>query len=325
MTAIDPADVSPEQVADCYRRMVLIRVFEETLADLFAKNLLGGTSHFCIGQEACAVGVVSAARDDDYIVSNHRGHGHLLARGLAPVRVIAELLGRRIGYCGGRGGSQHMCALDKYFLGTNGITGGGLPIGTGAAYALKYRGSDQIVIVFFGDGASNQGTFHESLNMASLWRLPVLFVCENNGYGMSVPVDRSTAAPSIARRAPAYSMSGQTCDGMDLLEIHARASEMIAAVRAGEGPALLELMTYRYCGHSKNDARVYRTREEEADWEAKDCIRHTATYMKRALGFTDEHIAALEAEARQAMETATEEALNAPAGDRRHALGGVYA
>ena len=185
--------LSNEKLLEFYHLMVKIRAFEETLSSLFSKGLLGGTSHFCIGQEASAVGVVQGVRDTDWIVSNHRGHGHLLARYLDVDKVMAELLGKLTGYCGGRGGSQHMCAMDKCFLGTNGITGGGIPLATGAALALKVQKKDDIVVAFFGDGASNQGTFHESLNIAALWNLPILFVCENNKYAMSTPVNRTVA------------------------------------------------------------------------------------------------------------------------------------
>jgi len=307
-----------------YRRMLEIRFFEQKLGDLFSRGVLGGTSHFCIGQEACAVGVIFAARDTDYIVSNHRGHGHLLARGLDPVRVFAELMGRRTGYCGGRGGSQHMCAMDHAFLGTNGITGGGLPIATGAALALQMQGSDRIVLAFFGDGASNQGTFHESLNMASLWKAPVLFVCENNQYGMSIPVTRSTSVHPISKRAAAYSMRGVTCDGMDFAEIHATASECIEYVRSGEGPVLLELLTYRFCGHSKNDALVYRTREEEARWRKRDPLVLAERRLRDA-GVPQEELDAVKAEAQEKIENAAAEALAAEYGDRDDALRGVYA
>ena len=194
--------LSNEKLLEFYHLMVKIRAFEETLSSLFSKGLLGGTSHFCIGQEASAVGVVQGVRDTDWIVSNHRGHGHLLARYLDVDKVMAELLGKLTGYCGGRGGSQHMCAMDKCFLGTNGITGGGIPLATGAALALKVQKKDDIVVAFFGDGASNQGTFHESLNIAALWNLPVLFVCENNKYAMSTPVNRTVAGGGLqdARR-----------------------------------------------------------------------------------------------------------------------------
>lgn len=319
----DRACPTPE-LTECFRKMLLIRYFEEALSDLFSRNMVGGTSHFCIGQEACAVGVVSAAQPDDVIVSNHRGHGHLLARGLDPMRVMAELLGRETGYCGGRGGSQHMCAMDMAFLGTNGITGGGIPIATGAAFALKYQERPQIVLAFFGDGASNQGTFHESLNMASLWKLPVLYICENNLYGMSISVANSVASGTVAARAPAYDMPASNCDGMDVLAVREHTARMIEHVRSGAGPALLELHTYRYCGHSKNDARLYRTREEEAEWHGRDCLDHTATYL-RERGLSQADIDALKQSVHAHVDQIVDVASQQPYGDETHALGGVYA
>ncbi|OGV72825.1 MAG: hypothetical protein A3K19_28530 [Lentisphaerae bacterium RIFOXYB12_FULL_65_16] len=317
-------DTAVEDVLASYHQMLLIRFFEEALSDLFTKNLVGGTAHFCIGQEACAVGVISAARPTDWIVSNHRGHGHLLARGVEPYRVMAELLGRRDGCCRGRGGSQHMSAMAQCFLGTNGITGGGLPIGTGAALALKYQNSDGIVLVFFGDGASNQGTFHESLNMASLWGLPVLYVCENNRYSMSLEVGKACARTPVSERASAYSMRGETCDGMDVLEVRRHASELIDHVRSGKGPALLELLTYRFCGHSKNDARVYRTREEEAQWAERDCLKLAREWLSTH-GVTGPELDGAVAGAKEVVAALVVRAMACPHGDREDATGGVYA
>lgn len=324
MTAATMPNLERNVLLECYERMVLIRAFEEALADLFSKNLLGGTSHFCIGQEACAVGVLSAVDATDYVVSNHRGHGHLLARGLDPERVMAELMGRKNGYCGGRGGSQHLCAMDHHFLGTNGITGGGIPIGTGAAYALKYRRESGAVVVFFGDGATNQGTFHESLNMASLWQLPVLYVCENNGYGMSNPVANAMSGGGVTARARAYGMETLSVDGMNFFEVYAAARDLRQQIRDGGGPVLLELLTYRYCGHSKNDPRVYRSRNEEADWKERDCLVFLGAAL-RERGSTEEELAGIRTRVNEQMAGVIAASLEAPRGDRAHALGGVYA
>ncbi len=324
MASETPRPASAEILLSCFQRMLVIRYFEEALSELFTKNLLGGTSHFCIGQEACAVGVVSALRETDWLVSNHRGHGHLLARGLDPARVMGELLGKLTGYCGGRGGSQHMCSMADHFLGTNGITGGGIPLGTGAALAIRYRQLADIVVVFFGDGASNQGMFHESLNMAALWRLPVLYVCENNGYGMSNPVRSSTAGVGIAERAAAYGLRGERRDGMDVVQIRDAAGELADYVRQGNGPAVLELTTYRHCGHSKNDPRVYRTPAEENDWQACDCLLQAAAHLT-ALGLSAAAIDAQRQEARQLIDAAVRAAMAAPCGTPEHARGGVYA
>ncbi len=313
-----------EQLLEMYQRMVLIRTFEETLGELFAKGALGGTSHLCIGEEASAVGVISAARDTDWLISNHRGHGHLLARGLEPRRVMGELMGKLTGYCRGRGGSQHLSAMDRHFLGTNGITGGGIPIAAGAAFALKYQHKDEIAICFFGDGASNQGTFHETLNMASLWKLPILFLCENNLYGMSTPIAHSCASGSIAPRAAAYNMRGSVCDGLDLETVYFAAQAAIERVRAGNGPELLEVMTYRQCGHSKNDPRVYRTREEEAEMAKRDSIACTAALLVQR-GLTPETVEAATNAAKATIAAAAEEAMNAPTGGLQDATSDLFA
>lgn len=319
-----PRQIDNEKLLQMYRKMVLIRSFEEKLSSLFSKGALGGTSHFCIGQEASAVGTVCAARNTDWLISNHRGHGHLLARGLDPKRVMGELMGKLTGYCRGRGGSQHLSAMDLHFLGTNGITGGGIPIGTGAAFALKYQKKDDIAIVFFGDGASNQGTFHESLNIASLWKLPVLFVCENNLYGMSNPSSRSCASLTIAPRAAAYNMHGQSIDGLDLETVFFSAADAIERVRSGNGPELLEIMTYRQCGHSKNDPRVYRTREEEQQMALRDSIPQTAALLaQRGCPQTDIDNAAQAA--KNEIDQAADDAMNAPAGGMADAVSGVFA
>ena len=311
---------------ETYRQMVKIRAFEEKLSELFSKGLLGGTSHFCMGQEASAVGIASAARPTDWFVSNHRCHGHLLAKGLETERLMAELLGKITGYCGGKGGSQHMCCMEKHFLGTNGIVGGGIPIATGAAFALKYKHSSDIAVVFFGDGAANQGTFHESLNIAALWKLPVLFVCENNLYGMSTQVERTVAGDThrIAPRAAAYGIPAQTIDGWDVELVCSTAHEAMERVRAGNGPELLELMTYRLCGHSKSEPRVYRTREEEAEMQKTDSL---VILPKRLLelGFTQEQIDEAAKSAHDEVEAAAQKALAAPAGGPQFAHSGVFA
>lgn len=262
-----------EQVIDNYRKIFLIRRVEERIAELFAAGRIAGTCHLCIGQEAVAVGVCNALRPGDQVVSCHRGHGHLLAMGGEPARVLGELMGREIGYCRGRGGSQHMSAPEIGFLGTNGITGGGIPLATGAALSAKMLGAKRVVVSFFGDGATSQGAFHEALNMASLWRLPVLYVCENNGYAMSTPIARTVAGGDLVRRAAAYALRAERVDGMDVDAVETKAADLLEYVRGGNGPAFLEAVTYRFCGHSKSDRLVYRTREEEAQWRERDPVR----------------------------------------------------
>ncbi len=247
-----------------YRTMLLIRLFEETVEALFSRGLIKGTTHPAIGQEAVAVGACSALRRGDCITSTHRGHGHLLARGGDPCRIMAELFGKRTGYSRGRGGSQLMADYRLGFLGANGITGGSLPFATGVALDAQLRKSDRVTLCFCGDGASNQGTFHESLNLAGVWRLPVVFLCENNGYAMSTPVQAGVPVRDIAVRAAGYGFPGVIVDGNDLFAVRDAMAEACARARRGEGPTLIEAKTYRLSGHSRGDQRKYRTREEEA-------------------------------------------------------------
>ncbi|MCX7599359.1 MAG: thiamine pyrophosphate-dependent dehydrogenase E1 component subunit alpha [Armatimonadetes bacterium] len=255
-----------------YRLMLLIRRFEETLSDLFGRGEIPGTAHFCMGQEACAVGAVAALRPDDLVTSNHRGHGHALAKTRDPKRLMAELMGKATGFCGGRSGSQHLCCIDKGFLGSNGITGGMVPIAVGAALSQKLLGTGRIVLSFFGDGATGQGVFHEAVNMAAVWRLPVVFFCENNGYAMSLPVEKAFREPSVARRAAAHGLPTATVDGMDYFAVRQAVEDAVAQARRGDGPVLIEAFTYRFCGHSKSDECAYRSREEESCWRERDPI-----------------------------------------------------
>lgn len=311
------------------RMMWRIRALEETVDRLYGEGVLKGTFHLCIGQEACAVGAVSALEPGDCVVSHHRGHGHLLAKGADPARVLAELLGRTSGYCRGKGGTQHLSAMDIGFLGTNGITGGGIPLATGAALAFRYRREPRVAAAFFGEGAAAQGTFHESLNMASLWRLPVVYVCENNRYAMSMPLERAAAVPSVAARARAYArgrrgLRAVRVDGMDVRAVERAMRRLAARARRGDGPGLLEAVTYRFLGHSKSDARVYRTREEESEWRKRDPIARLAARLRR-LGAPGEAVAAAETEARAEIDRAAAAALAAPEGGRDEALAGVWA
>lgn len=313
-----------ETSCDLYYRMLLIRHFEETIAQLFSEGQMSGTCHLAIGQEACAVGATAALAPGDLVVSNHRGHGHALAKGADPSKMMAEILGRKTGYCRGKGGSQHMCAMDVGFLGTNGITGGGIPIATGAGLSALYRGSGQVVMCFFGDGASNQGTFHESLNMAGIWRLPVVYFCENNLYAMSMHVSASTASKSIAGRASSYGMKGVEVDGMDVLAVRDAAYRAVDAARAGSGPILIEAKTYRFSGHSKSDQRIYRTKDEEAEWLKKDPL----TLCRRRLveeGVDSKELDAVERKAIDAMVRAADFASKSEYASEQETMSGVYA
>ena len=257
-----------------YDLMLTIRFFEEAIERLFLEGRIMGTTHTCIGQEAVAAGVAAALDPRDALTTTHRGHGHFLARGADVGRAMAELFGRATGYSRGRGGSQMMMDPSIGFFGANGITGGSIPFATGLALDAKLRKSGRVTACFFGDGASNQGTFHESINIAALWRLPVLYVVENNGYAMSTSTARGLADPRIADRAAAYGIPGVTVDGNDFFAVRDTVARYAEAARGGGGPALIECMTYRLSGHSRGDPRVYRTREEEAEaWKRDPLVR----------------------------------------------------
>jgi TPP-dependent pyruvate/acetoin dehydrogenase alpha subunit len=279
MTAPTPLPLTAAEARRVLYQLALIRTFEERVLKLVSDGSIRGTTHPYVGQEAVAVGTCLALRPDDWVISTHRGHGHLLAKGGDPNRLMAELFGKATGYGGGKGGTQHMADFAVGHLGSNGITGGGIPIGTGAALSAQMRGSGQVVAVFFGDGAINQGTFHESLNLAGLWRLPVVYVCENNGYAMSTSVRDACAIEHLAERGAAYGMPGVQVDGMDVLTVAEAVRTAVARARAGRGPSLIECKTYRFLGHSKSDQRVYRSREEEATWRARDPIARLRAAM----------------------------------------------
>ena len=308
----------------CYARMLLIRRFEEAVERLFAEGRIGGTAHVCIGQEAVAVGVCAALEPGDALTSSHRGHGHFLARGGDPRRILAELFGGASGYARGRGGSQMMTDVSIGFYGANGIVGGSLPFATGLALDASLRGTGRVTACLFGDGAANQGTFHESLNLAALWRLPVVFVCENNGYAMSTATARGLANPCVADRAAAYGIPGIRVDGNDLEAVAAATADAVGSARAGGGPSLLECVTYRLSGHSRGDPRVYRSREEEAEARAREPIPRLAARLKD-LGLWDDACERADADALAAVgEAIAFAAADAPMDPARVAEG-VYA
>ncbi len=280
---IEEQSLTKEELMGCLRQMMEIRALENNIANLLSKAVLKGASHLYAGQEAVAVGAVSALRDDDFITSTHRGHGHAHAHGDKAAKskeekqdhydkMMAEVLGKSGGYCRGKGGSMHIADVAHGNLGATGIVAGNIPVAVGAALAQKILGTNRIVLCFFGEGASNSGNFHESLNMASLWDLPVVFVCENNKYAMSVPWTKASKRASISDRACAYGIPGVTVDGMDVLEVRGAVLEAAELARNNGGPTLIECLTYRWYGHSHSDPRAYRTREEEAEWRAKDPI-----------------------------------------------------
>ena len=301
------------------------RRFEEAVDDLFARGLMHGTMHLSIGQEASATGVCLALRERDAITSTHRGHGHCIAQGADLTRMMAELLAKETGYCRGRGGSMHIADVATGNLGANGIVGGGIPIAAGAALAYKMRGEDRVVASFFGDGATNEGAFHEGLNLAAIWKLPVVFVCENNKYGMSFSTEFSMAVPHVADRAAAYGMPGVTVDGNDLDAVHPAAQEAVDRARSGGGPTLIEAETYRWKGHSKSDKNLYRTREEISEWRERDPILAFSSKVQAAGVLSAADVEAAAAEATDAVKAAVREANAGADADPRDLLDAVFA
>ncbi len=254
-------------------KMMDIRGFEDKVFELLGQDIIKGASHVYSGQEAVAVGACSVIGPEDYITSTHRGHGHCVARGGDLKLMLAELCGKATGYCRGRGGSMHIADVKAGNLGATGIVGGNIPVATGAGLACQHYGKKQVVLCFFGDGANNNGTFHESLNMAGAWGLPVVYICENNMYGMSVPHAKACAVENIADRAVAYNMPGKVVDGMQIWEVIPAIEEAVERARKGEGPSLIECKTYRYRGHSRSDPRAYRTKDEEKLYHDRDPIK----------------------------------------------------
>ena len=262
-----------QQVAQLYEQMLLIRRFEEQSGRLYMQGKIRGFLHLYIGEEAIAVGAISALGDDDYIITHYRDHGHALARGMEPKVVMAELMGKSTGSSGGKGGSMHLFDVSRNFMGGHAIVGGHLPIATGLALAIKYRGEDRAVLCFFGDGAVNQGEFHESLNLASLWNLPVIFFLENNLYGMGTHVELTHAAgKDLYLAADAYKIPGAQVDGMDVVAVQEATSEALKRLRSGAGPVFIEALTYRFAGHSLADPNLYREASEVEEWRRKDPI-----------------------------------------------------
>lgn len=262
-----------------YRQMVLIRRFEQRSAELYQLGKIGGFLHLYIGQEAVAVGSIAARQEGDHIITAYRDHGHSLAVGTDPKLIMAELLGKATGVSKGRGGSMHLSDVGRNFWGGYAIVGGHLPLATGIALSEQYNGTDNAVLCYFGDGSSNIGYFHESLNLAGVWDLPVVFILENNQYGMGTSTDRSTAAASMLDRAAAYGMAGKRVNGMDILDVYAATKDALTATRAGEGPQFLEVITYRFEGHSMGDPLRYRTKDEVEKWREDDPIGVLERYM----------------------------------------------
>jgi TPP-dependent pyruvate/acetoin dehydrogenase alpha subunit len=303
-----------DRLADMYRRMWLIRYFEEGARSLFQENMIRGTTHMYTGEEAIAVGACSALNKDDYITSTHRGHGHCLAKGGAPQLMMAELLGKATGYCKGKGGSMHIADLDLGILGANGIVGGGLGIATGAAYSAEMRASGQVSVCFFGDGASNQGILMEVANMAALWKLPIIYLCEENQYAEFSPCKPFIAVERIEVKARALGISGATVDGNDVLAVYEAVRTAAEQARSGGGPTLLVAQTYRVEGHTVGDPLTYRAREETDQWKSpgRDPISRFAHYLTEKAAFSQEDLAKLQQAAQEEIDKAIQFAINSP-------------
>jgi pyruvate dehydrogenase E1 component alpha subunit len=294
--------------------MLLERRFEEKAAEAYALGKIGGFCHLYIGQEAVGTGVISVLRDDDYIITSYRDHGQALARGMTARIVMAELFGRSDGCSKGKGGSMHIFDREKNFLGGHGIVGGHLPIATGVAFAIKYRGGDQVCVCFFGEAAVNNGAFHEALNMAALWRLPVIYVIENNRYGMGTALERASAINDIAERACSYDMPNEVVDGQDIIAVREAAARAIERARTESEPTLLEMRTYRFMGHSMSDAvsGTYRTKEELDEHMKRDPITVLRDLMEEEDGWTDEQMTEMDQEVRKMVDDSYEFAEQSP-------------
>jgi len=304
--------IGKKRLLRIFDTMCRIRKFEEKALYLFEHNMLRGSVHLYIGEEAIAATVCSLLRDTDYITSTHRGHGHCIAKGADLNKSMAELMGKATGYCKGRGGSMHIADMTKGNMGANAIVGGGIPIAVGGGLAAQMRGTDQISVAFFGDGASNQGIFHESINLATVWKLPVLFVCENNGFGITVPVKQSTSVENISDRSAAYGIPGYTVDGNDVFAIDEAMQKALKRAREGEGPTLIECKTYRWQGHWTGDPQIYRTKQDVEVWKKKCPIKRLREHMISNGTVAEKELEAIEQEAGRLVEMAAKFAAESP-------------
>ncbi|MBR0600623.1 thiamine pyrophosphate-dependent dehydrogenase E1 component subunit alpha [Clostridiales bacterium BAD-6] len=316
--------MNKEKLKEMYIKMLHTRLFEEKVAYFFSMGMVHGTTHLYVGEEASAVGACCALETEDLITSTHRGHGHCIGKGIDLNRMMAELLGKSTGYCKGKGGSMHIADLERGNIGANGVVGGGHAIAVGAGLTLRMQKRDNVVVCFFGDGASNEGSFHEALNLASVWKLPVIFICENNLYGMSVPVSKSMNITDVADRAAAYGIKGMVIDGNDVLEVYKSVLEAKEYVKEN-GPILIEAKTYRWLGHSKSDANVYRTKEEIASWKEKCPIKRMRAYLESNQIFKAKELDEMEKQASEDMEKAVEFAQNSPYPSLDTIMDDVYA
>ncbi|MFQ5776042.1 MAG: pyruvate dehydrogenase (acetyl-transferring) E1 component subunit alpha [Kiloniellaceae bacterium] len=318
--------VSPEELLACYRDMLLIRRFEEKAGQMYGMGLIGGFCHLYIGQEAVVVGMRAAITDKDTVITSYRDHGHMLACGMDPKGVMAELTGRRGGYSKGKGGSMHMFSKEKGFYGGHGIVAAQVPLGTGIAFGHKYREEGAVCLTYLGDGAVNQGQVYEAFNMAALWSLPVVYIIENNKYGMGTSIERASARTDLYHRGHAYGIPGQQVDGMDVLAVKEAGQKVVAHARAGKGPYILEMLTYRYRGHSMSDPAKYRTREEvqKVRQERDPIERLRATLLDRSL-VDEAKLKGIDRAVKDIVSEAAEFAQNSPEPDPSELYTDVYA
>jgi TPP-dependent pyruvate/acetoin dehydrogenase alpha subunit len=319
------ADLPREKLVWMLEKMLLTRYFEENAEDLYVRGLVHGTMHLSIGMEASPVGSIAAIEKNDYIIHHHRGHGHTIAKGADITLMMAEFLGREPGYCRGRGGSMHIADIDGGNLGATGIVGSGLPTAVGIGLALQMQNSDKVLLAFFGDGAANIGEFHESLNMASVWKLPIVFICDNNQYGMSMAAEKSMNIKHVAERASAYGIPGITVDGNSVLAVYHAVSQAVERARSGEGISLVENLTYRWRGHSKSDRNLYRTEEEIKQWQQNDPIARFSKLLLECKVMTQAEIAQLDQNCKNTIVKASEVALTFPEPNPENIEAEVYA
>ncbi|ACO85559.1 pyruvate dehydrogenase (acetyl-transferring) E1 component subunit alpha [Clostridium botulinum] len=316
--------LNENSIVEMYKTMLKIRKFEQVAMNTFAEGKIPGFVHLYIGEEAVATGVCANLKDSDYITSTHRGHGHILAKGGDLKFMMAELFGKATGYCKGKGGSMHIADATKGILGANGIVGAGHNIAVGAGLSAQYRGTDQVCVCFFGDASTNQGTFHESLNMASVWKLPVVFVCENNLYGISMSQNRHQAIKDVADRGVAYNVPGIVVDGNDVFAVYEAAKEAIKRAREGKGPTLIECKTYRHRGHFEGDPCVYKPTEEQEEWLAKDPIPRFEKYLVENEILTEEKLKKVQNKVESQIDEAVDFANNSPYPELESVLEDVY-
>lgn len=317
--------VDPELAVSVLRTMWKIRRFEEAVEDLYGRGLMHGTMHLSIGQEAVPTAACLALNIDDYITSTHRGHGHCIAKGADMERMMAELLAKETGYCRGRGGSMHIADTATGNLGANGIVAGGIPIAAGAALSAKMRGTKQVAVSFHGDGAMGEGAWHEGVVLAAMWQLPVVFLCENNMYGMSMPADKAFNLEKLSDRAKGYGIPGVTVDGNDIQAVYEATQEAVDRARTGGGPTFIEAKTYRWRGHSKSDKNLYRTREEIEEWRLRDPIPKFEDIVLAAGTLAEDDLEAIRTNVRTELRTAVQRANAAPDATADDLLSAVYA